>query len=277
VGRSTPTPSRRRTVFTVIGVVLVLAVLVGGGVAYLITSGPGPVPRISPAAQALLRSSLAAAEGEGSFHYVSRFTSQGVTQTTIGDAAQTSGKQVITIGSDTFTVLVIGPACYFQGDAKELVEQLGLPATEAATHAGQWISLDPADAPYQSVYAAVTTHSALADNIDLVPHRRLAASVKEAQHVVGITGPMTNISVGGQTQKAKGTAYFYITAAKPHLPVQYSERGTIGGERSVAAITFSDWGETVSVSAPQAAVPFSSLAAGSTPTPSTGTPSLVSA
>ena len=67
----------------------------------------------------------------GSFHYVSQFTSQGVTQTTNGDAGPASGKQVITIGSDTFTVLVVGPACYFQGNARQMVDQLGLPTALA--------------------------------------------------------------------------------------------------------------------------------------------------
>jgi hypothetical protein len=261
---------------TVVAVGVVVALLVGGGVAYLITSGPGPVPRISPAARSLLRSSLAAARAKGSFHYVSRFTQQGVTQTTIGDAGETSGRQVITLGPETFTVLVVGPACYIEGNAGALADQLGLPSTVAAGHAGQWISLAPADVPYQSVYAAVTTRSALADNIDIAPHRRLGPTVQGGRRVIGVTGPMTDISVGGQTQKAKGTAYLYMTASGHHLPVLYSERGTVGGHRTVAAITFSDWGAPVVVTAPAGAVPFSSLGPVTVPTP-TGNPSLVSA
>jgi len=267
-------PSRgRRTLVTALVVLMVVA-LVGGGVAYLITSGPGPVPRISPAAQRLLRSSLAAAEKKGSFHYVLHSSSQGVTQTTVGDAAPTSGKQVITIGPDTFTVLVIGPACYFQGDAREMVDQLGLSVATATAHSGQWISLSPSDTPYQSVYAAVTTHSALADNIDFAPHRRLAASVRSGHRVIGVTGPLTDFTVAGQTQKAKGSAYLYVAASKPHLPLEYSERGTIGGQKSTFTMSFGDWGRPITVSAPPGATPFSSLGSGTT-TP-TGTPSLVS-
>ena len=90
--------------------------------------------------------------------------------------ASSSGKQVITIGSDTFTVLVIGTSCYFQGDANQMVEQLGLPMSIATAHAGQWISLSPGDLPYQSVYVAVTTRSALSSNIAFAPHQESGRS-----------------------------------------------------------------------------------------------------
>ena len=69
---------------------------------------------------------------------MSTFTARGDTQTTVGDAGLSSGKQVVTIGSDTFTILVIGTACYFQGDARQMVDNLFLPDSIATAHAGQW-------------------------------------------------------------------------------------------------------------------------------------------
>ena len=277
-GRSLVPGRRRRTLVTVVAVALVVALLVGGGVAFLITSGPGPIPLVSPAARSLLHSSLRAAERKGSFHYVSRFTSQGATQTTVGDAGRSSGRQVITIGPHTFTVLVVGSACYFRGDARELVDQLGLPTATATAQDGQWIFLSPGDAPYQSVYAAVTAHSALADNIAFVPHRPLDPTTLSGRRVLGIAGPMTNVSVNGQTQKAKGSATFYV-AASDHVPVRYSEQGKLDNQQSAFTMTFSKWGEPVTVTAPQGAVSFASL--GSTgPGPSVtspqGPPTLVS-
>ncbi len=265
--------SRRRSLITAVSVIVVVALIVGGGVAYLITSGPGPVPRVSPAARSLLRSALSASTRKGSFHYVSRSESQGITQTTVGDAATNAGKQVITIGHDTFTVLVIGSACYFKGDTREMVQQLGLSVTTATAHNGAWISLAPSDGPYASVYAAVTTHSALADNIDFVPHRRLGTTVRSGTKVMGMTGPLEDFKVAGVTQKAKGTAYLYVASAKPHLPVQYSERGTISGQRSSFTMTFGHWGEHVDVTAPTGAISYGSLGAQAV-TPS-GPPSLV--
>jgi hypothetical protein len=253
-------------------VVLVVVILVGGGVTLLVTSGPPPVPAISPTAQRLLRSSLAATLNGGSFHYVSRFTSRGSTQTTVGDAGRSSGKQVITIGPDTFTVLVIGTACYFQGDERQMVEQLGLPVAVASADAGQWISLAPGDVPYQSVYVAVTTRSALNSNIAFEPHRQLTTSRRSGYRVLGIRGPMVNVTANGQTQRAKGTASLYITASRPHLPVQYTEQGKIDNQASSLVMTFSKWGEPVNVSAPTGAIAYSSLNAGSGTTPTTAGP-----
>ncbi|HTZ09625.1 MAG TPA: hypothetical protein VMB72_11155 [Acidimicrobiales bacterium] len=267
---------RRRLVAA--GVVVLVLVVVGGLVAYLITSGPGPVPTVSPAARSLLRASLAAAEKRGSFHYVSRSTAQGQTQVTVGDAGRDAGTQVITIGSDTFTVVVLGTACYFKGDAEQMVNQLGLSPSVAAAHNEQWISLAPTDIPYASVYAAVTTHQALADNVAFLPHRRLGRSVQRGQHVLGLTGPLVNIKIAGQVQKSKGTAHLYVTVSKPHLPVYYTERGTVGGDKTVFSITFSQWGRPVTVTAPSGAIPFATINTGTGPTGSTGSgggPSLV--
>ena len=225
-------------------------------------------------AQRLERSALRSTMLGGSFHYVSRFTSRGSTQTIVGDAGLSSGKQVITIGPDTSTVLVIGTACYFQGNARQLVDQLGLPAGVAATYAGQWISLAPGDAPYQSVYVAVTTNSAITNNITFAPHQESGASKRSGYRVIGITGPITNDTASGQTQPAKGTASLYVTSSSPHLPVEYTENGRVGKVASKLDLTFSSWGEPIALSTPPGAAPYSSLSSGNATTPTTNAPVL---
>ncbi len=261
-----------------VGVAVV--VLVGVGVGLIVTSGSGPSVA-SPAAKHLVKVALKATYDAGSFHYVSSFTSGGMTQITVGDAGNSAGRQVITIGSDTFTVLVTGSACYFKGDERQMVEQLGLPVATAAAHAGEWISLSPGDVPYQSVYVAVKTRSALESNIAFAPHSEAGTTTRSGYRVMAITGPMSNQIVNGQVQKAKGTATLYVTASRPHLPVQYTENGTIsaGGQsaKSTLVITFSRWGEPVAVSAPQGTVAYSSLGAGNGTTPTTGPPVLTAA
>jgi hypothetical protein len=269
----------RRTKRIAVAVGLAVVVLVAAGVTLIVTSGSTKAsgPSASPAARRLVRAALKSTIDGGSFHYVSQFTSAGQTQTTVGDAGASSGKQVITIGSDTFTVLVIGQACYFQGDERQMVEQLGLPVSIAATHAGQWISLSPGDLPYQSVYVAVTTRSALDANIEFAPKQQSGTSRRAGYRVLGITGPLTNQTVDGQTQRAKGTAHLYVTTSRPHLPVQYTESGKIDGATSKLVMTFSRWGEFVTVSAPQGAVTYASLGVGNATTPTTGPPVLTSA
>ena len=281
--RSGPrSPARpRRTGLIALAVGLAVVILIGGGgLAFLVTSAPGPNAS-SPAAKQLTRVALRAIIDAGSFHYVSTFTSAGMTQTTVGDAGSTSGRQVITIGPDTFTVLVDGTSCYFQGNERQMVEQLGLPVAVASTYAGQWISLAPSDTPYQSVSVAVTTRSALRSNIAFAPHEESGTSVRSGYRVVRITGSMTNQVQAGQTVKAKGTATLYVTASHPHLPVEYTENGklTTGGQTNEGklVITFSRWGEHVSVNAPSGAVSYSSLGAGNGTPPTTGPPVLTAA
>ena len=193
----------------------------------------------------MTRAALTATLDRGSFHYESQFTSMGQIQTTVGDAGVSSGKQVITIGSTSFTVIVIGKSCYFQGGERQMVDQLGLPVSIASAHAGQWISLAPGDLPYQSVYVAVTTQSALNSNIAFAPHQLSGTERRAGYRVLGITGPMTNQSVNGELQRVKGTAHLYVTASVPHLPVEYTENGKIDKMASKLVMTFSRWGEPV--------------------------------
>jgi hypothetical protein len=244
-------------------------VLVGGGVALLVNSGPNTPANTAPQARALFRTTLAAAARQRSFHYVSRYVSGGATQTTIGDAESSSGRQVITIGHDSFTVLVIGSACYFRGDAREIADQLGLSPSASSAHANQWISLAPGDSPYPSVSVAVTSGSALAANIAFRPLHYTGGTNLSGTAVLGITGPMTNVNVNGSVQRAKGTAALYAASARPHLPARYSQRGTVDGQSGTFAMTFSRWGERVPLHAPSGAVAFSSLGPSRTtpPTP----------
>ena len=69
--------------------------------------------------------------------------------------------------------------------------------------------------------------------------------------VLAITGPMTNVVIGGETQRARGTATLYVTTSLPHLPVEYTQNGKIDKVQSTLVMTFSRWGEIVNVTAPQ--------------------------
>ena len=252
---------------TVAAIVAVVVAVVAGALAFLVSRSTSPSSSSSQAVARVLEVSLGAARRSGSFHYVSDFTSQGVTQHTVGDAGQNSGRQVITIGAHTFTVLVVGTACYFQGDAEALATQLGLSPSAATAHAGQWISLAPSDAPYATVYAAVTASSALGDNIAFRPQHDLGTVTVGGRPFRSVSGAMKNVTVNGQTEHARGNAEFTAQAFGRHLPVQYAEHGTINGQVTNFVMTFARWGDPVVVVAPPGAVAFSSLGPGSTSGP----------
>jgi hypothetical protein len=267
-------------------VVVVVAALVLAGVGFAVFGGSStkvspptaPSAATSSASRQLLRSALAAAAGVDSFHYVATSTvsgPDGYSQRTVGDAGPNSGRQVITIGSQRFTVLVVGTACYLSGNAPALTAQLGLSSSEATAHAGAWISLAKTDAPYASVYAAVTAPSALADNITVAPKDQLPNSRVDGRRVETITGAITPIEIDGQRVAPKGTATLAVRARAPHLPVRYTQRATVNKQPSVSAVAFSRWGESVAETAPTGPVPYASLGTGPGTTPSTsGSPVL---
>ncbi|MGA2036921.1 MAG: hypothetical protein ABSH04_04980 [Acidimicrobiales bacterium] len=235
-----------------VAVVLMLGLLAGGGWVLFGRSS-------SSSARTVLDRSLAKARAVGSFHYVSVSNGTNGTFTTIGDAGRNSGKQEITTsdssGTASFTVLVVGSACYFRGDSLAMRENLGVDAAVAQAHAQQWISLSPSDAPYASVYAAVDTHDALSDNITFKPQQLGSTTVggRKLQTVSGAIEPVT-----GQTKPVTGTATLEVSAAS-NLPVRYTERGTSDGQSMSVSMTFSGFGEKVSESAPPGALAFSSL------------------
>jgi hypothetical protein len=254
-------------------VVGLLGVAVFGGSTSNVSS---PKSTVSPAARQLLRSALAAAGQVNAFHYVSTSSvtgPQGGTQKTVGDAGAASGRQVITVGNQKFTVLVIGAACYLKGNAAALVANLGLPSSLATTYAGRWISLTKSDPPYASVYAAVTARSAITDNITIVPESQSTPTHLAGRRVQTVTGAIAPIRIAGQLNNPKGTATLAVRATSPHLPVRYTEQGTLDHEKNMSTITFSRWGEAVHLTAPSGAVAFASIGTGpgSTPTTPSGT------
>jgi hypothetical protein len=274
-----PEPSgrrpRRRVLTVVVIAVVVALVLAGAGAAVFVGGSNTTVTNTktapSPAARQLLQSALSAAHRVNAFHYVavsSLSGSQGFTQKTVGDAGPTSGRQDITVAGQKFTVLVVGKACYLKGNAAALTANLGLTSTSATAHAGQWISLAPSDGPYASVYAAVTAPSALADNVTVKPEGQLPAGRVDGRSVQIVSGPITPVTIGGQTEKPKGTATLAVRAASPHLPVRYTERGTEGRQTSRSTVTFDRWGEAVTITAPANPVTYASLGVGSGSVPS---------
>lgn len=265
-----PTASRRRRWLFVIVALVLVGAAVGIGLG---TSGSGS-PGTPATARQLVRSSLADARTAGSFHYTSSSTSSSastasVTQVTNGDAAPSSGRQVITLSGDTFDVVVSGTTAYFRGDSAAMVVNLGIPLGVAEAHAGQWIALVPGEAPYQSVEVAVTTVSALEQNITFSAQSDLGSASVNGRQTTAIAGRMSPVD----GQPARGRATLYVSEGRHPLPVRYVERGTVGGGSSASklsfSITFSSWGENLGVTAPTGALPFTSLGVpgGSAPAP----------
>lgn len=237
----------------VVALVVIVGLLAAGGVALITGTGSN-----SASAAALKTQSLKAAKAVGSFHYVSTSKAGGQTQTTVGYAGPDDGTQVITAGNQRFTVVVVGTACYFKGNAVAMEQELDVSDSVANAHAQQWVSLTQTDLPYASVYAAVTASSALTDNIAFKAQRQVGDATVDGQAVEGVQGPPATQPNLGVT-KVTGTVTMYVRSATPHLPVSYRDIGTSDGQSLSFSITFNNWGKRVAVSAPAGAVTYASL------------------
>jgi len=249
-------PLRWRSVLTVAMAVVVAGAL---GIWVGLRSLGGPA-WTSVGAARLLRSSVTAGKAAGAFHYESSYMSSASSsqfeQTTVGDAGASQGQQLMTVNGDTFDVLVIESTAYFRGDASAMESNLNVPASVADVYGRKWISLVSGEAPYQSVYAAVTTGQALEYNITFTADRKLGFSIIDDTKVFAVSGPMK--ATDGQA--AQGTGILYMAASGRHLPVRYVEQGTIGVGPSASRVdfttTFSAWGESVKEVVPSGTVPF---------------------
>ncbi len=257
----------------VVALVLVVGLLAGGGVALFggstssnstttpTTSIPANTP-VSPAARKVLRQAFAATIKAGSFHYVATLTGSTQNTTATGDAGNGSGRQdwstIDSNGTARFTVIVVGTACYFRGDALAMVENLGVSSAAAAAHAEQWISLAQGDQPYASVYAAVNTRDALSENVAIKP-QKLGSTTVAGRKAETVSGTLTQVSIPGQTvPKQTGTGMLEVSAAT-HRPIRFTERSTASGQKTSFVMTFSRFGEAVTETAPQGAVSYASI------------------
>jgi hypothetical protein len=201
-----------------------------------------------PPAQ-LLAAVLAAGDAQRSVHYVTTASYGGADIRQVGDAGITRGIQRMAFrkGARTghVTVIVAAHTAYVRGDAFTLVNYMGFKSAPAAKYADRWVSIPPTDADYSTVAAAVTLHSTLHQLKLSAALSTTPQTTLDGQQVVGIKGRYTG--AGGRT----ASAILYVRATGSPLPVQETVR--VGAARF--AVTFSNWNQSMSVSAPTGAVP----------------------
>jgi hypothetical protein len=184
-------------------------------------------------------------------------TDQNGTVTTFSDeATATGGKQVITIGGDQHaTVLLINGIGYVQGNQAALISFFGIPSSQARVLAGRWLSFRPGDtigtSSYDDVVAGITL-SSVASELQLPgPDTETGPLTVAGQSVLAIQSPVPS----GQQLPPSARETLYV-AAQGSRPVLEKLSGAGGVQDQ---LSFSKWGETVSLSPPADALPVSSL------------------
>ncbi len=263
--QATPQPRRRRKgLVAVVVVVLLAAAGAGAGVVVLKRSANGLSGK---SAAEVLATSIGAARAQGSVH-LAAVESNGASAIGSYDISATVGAQTVSGGAQgNATLLVMPGMAYLKGDAAFLHNSLGLGVSAAGKYAGQWISFKPGDPGYAQVVSGDTLSSALSEASPTGTLGLTPSLTVDGQQVVGVTGGLpTDATRSG----AVGSVTLYVSTAAPYLPVEVVTNGTLAGQRGTSTVTFSHWGEPVSVTAPAGATPFSSLAQALAPSPIPG-------
>lgn len=204
----------------------------------------------------VLATTVAAATAKGSVHLATT-NSNGATGGGTYDIRASEGRQTVYDGGQgSADLLVLPGSAYVKGDEPFLENSFGLSASSASQYAGKWISFAPSDPGYQQIVAGDTLASALTEStptgsLTLTPTRTI-----DAQSVVGLSGGLPRDDLQGG---AKGSQVLYVSTAAPYLPVEVVTKGSLDGQSGTTTVTFSRWGETISIAAPAGATPASSI------------------
>jgi hypothetical protein len=200
-----------------------------------------PPPRLVSAA-------LAKGYAQGSVHYESLQSYSDSFVIIEGDAATDRGVQQITYASGghdgQVTVLVVANTVYIRGDAFTLEHYMHASAADAAAWDGKWLSMTPSSPDFAAVAQDVRLGSSLNDLRMPSPLRNIGTSTKMGRHVVGIRS-----QIPGQTGTLSDTLYIDIGRSLPVEQVQATPKGA-----PISDVSFSRWGEPVSVAAPVSAI-----------------------
>jgi len=233
--------------------VFLVAVLIAAAVGipvFLIT-------RQAPAAQAssLYTESMKVAGNSAGFHYVSTWTGGGELVTTYaGNAGQDDGTQVITeptdYGNEQYDVLLApDQTLFFEGNAPALEDELGVSGSTAPAIAGHWVSVQPADGPYQAEQAGMTVASELGIT------GFVATSTEQVTGAAGATLTRITGTVAASEYSPSATVRVDISP-NSDLPASIFMSFSDG---SVNTMTFTGWGTAPSVPVPASAVAWSTL------------------
>jgi hypothetical protein len=206
-------------------------------------------------AEQLYVKALASVSHASSVHYVatSDGTSSGSKTTLrfVADVGVSDGKLVATWSGDNekgkFTIIVVGAATYLQADAPTLATFFeAMPATDAATYAGKWISFSSGDKLYTSLRDDTTLPS-VSTSLKFHPTTEQSASGGG----IVINGLPLSSSAAPKGEKASTTMTISSTT---DLPEAQKFSATDSGASDTSSISFSQWNSAAAASAPSGSI-----------------------
>lgn len=203
----------------------------------------------------VLTVATAAAQSAGGVHYQLSAVQGSERQSITGDAGVNEGDQERVTGADDAVVELVGGTAYLRANASALQDTFHLPAAQATTYAGRWISVAPSDSLYAPISESVTLAAVVGQLLPTGTLREEGPTSLDGQHVVGVQGALPGQVESGVT----GSAVFWVDTRRPDVPVAFTGQASNGHQRLNDTGVFNRWGEKVALVAPSGAVPYSSI------------------
>jgi hypothetical protein len=216
------------------------------------STSPGTAPATGRSPSGLVAAAVAALKAGPTVHVGISTTVTSGTITFSDDATASGGRQDIALSSGgQVSIIYVGGVGYVKGNAQGLAGFMGVAAAQAQTLAGRWIAVRPGQELGQNSYRDIVdgiTLSSVASEIALAAPLSLTSPATVAgQQAIGVQG-----GVPASQQLPSSARAILDVAAAGSRPLRWTASAT-GGYQST--ISFSDWGESLKLTAPAGAIP----------------------
>jgi hypothetical protein len=215
--------------------------------------GPSAGGLAGKSASEVLALAQAAAQKEGSFHFVDQTGTGKNEQRLVGDSASNAGQQVVSGPNGLLDARLVDSVIYVTGSEAVIGAALKLTDAEAAKYAGKWISLQKTDSPYETVAKALDPSAELTPYTPVGNLKVGNVSTLRGRSVLAVSGTASEVA------GASATATLYVSTSAPYVPVGGSLVGTGSQKGDSEVVAFTAWGERVRPTPPASATPYSSL------------------
>jgi hypothetical protein len=166
-----------------------------------------------------------------------------------GDAGPSEGQQTLSVAKQTVTAVYVGRVAYVNADSVAIAKTVGISSIVTGA-VGRWVSFGPSEPDYGVITQGITLSSAMSELLNWSNPVTLGKpTVVDGQQVMPITGEAHLRS--GPTVKAT----LDVTRTAHPLPVEINASSSTASETAI----FSNWGHSVSITAPSGAQPVSSF------------------
>ncbi len=227
----------------------VAAGLTAAALALATAATPAAAGTPSTNATAEYQAALKAVGSQG-VHFDSTATQSGASLDVSGDAGKTAGSQTLVVKNggvtERMTARVVGPTGYVTGNAAALQHVIGLTAAQSSKYASKWLSFPTSNSGLDELVGGLLS-SQVSKELEIGgPFTYGTTTTVSGQHVLAIKG-----SVATQSG-SKVPVVLYVPASGSPLPIEeVTNAGTAGGSSAIhGTVTFTNWGENKSQTAP---------------------------